>query len=71
MHGCTFQEWWEDRGRFKKGTKARTLSTLDEEIAAWELGEQLGRRLGIRLARKLFERCRVKCLLTYVRDRKS
>jgi hypothetical protein len=68
VHGCTFREWWNSCGRLKKGTRVRTISTLDEEIAAWELGEELGRRLKIRLARKSFERCRIKCLLTYVRD---
>lgn len=68
VHGCTYREWWNSRGRCKKGSGARKLSTLDEELAAWEIGEKLGKRLGIRLARRTFERCRVKCLLTYVRD---
>ena len=68
VHGCNCREWWNNRGRLKQGTKKRKLSTLDEEIAAWEIGEKLGRKLGIRVARETFERCRVKCLLTYVRN---
>ena len=68
VSGATFQEWMRERGRCKKGTKMAKLSTLDEEFAAWTLGERLGKRLGIKLNRKKFELLRTKCLLTYIRD---
>lgn len=65
--GCSFNEFWHGRGRRKHAVRLK-LSTLQEEIAAWDQGEVLARRLGIRYTRKVFERCRARALLTYARD---
>ena len=67
VHGCTLGEWWNGRGRCRKGRLARNLSTLEEELAAWDVGDRLAKKLSVRFSRATFERLRTRCLLTYVR----
>lgn len=68
IFGCSHHEWWSRKGRCRRRTKSLKLSTLEEEIGAWELGERLGKRLGVRFSRKTLERVRTRALLTYTRD---
>ena len=68
IHGCTFRDWWQGSGRYLRGSRAKKLSILDEELAAWEIGAKLAKRLKVRYSHRAFEKCRVACLMTYVRN---
>lgn len=64
--GASFHEWMQAKGRCRVRTKRVALATLQEEMAAWDLGEKLARRLKVRFSLAHFERERTRALLTYV-----
>jgi hypothetical protein len=66
VFGASFAEWMYNRGRCRARTRRAALATLQEEMAAWELGEQLARRLNIRFSVKTFEKVRTRAVCTYL-----
>ena len=65
--GASRRETEAGVGRCRARSTACKISTLEEEIAAWEWGQRLAARLRVRYSRALFERARARCLMTYVR----
>lgn len=65
--GANFREFFLEVGRMSLRGRASRLCVLEEEIAAWQRGEDLAKRLGVRFSRGAFERTRTLCLMTYVK----
>lgn len=64
--GCSLLEDFGSVGRCDRRGRAARLSLLQEEIQAWDLGEDLAKRLSLRFTRKHLEKVRVSALMTYV-----
>ena len=64
--GNTLAEHFLDVGRGCPAARASRLSTLQEEMDAWEAGQRLVKRLNVRYKRSIFEKDRVRSLMTYV-----
>ena len=63
--GCSLLEDFGSVGRCDRRGRAARLSLLQEEIQAWDLGEDLAKRLSLRFTRKHLEKVRVLALMTY------
>ena len=68
VYGASFCEWMEGKGRCRARTKREALAILQEEMAAWDLGEKLARRLKVRLSLTKFESERTRAVLSYLRS---
>lgn len=66
VYGSSYREWMGAKGRCRGRTRRAELATLQEEMAAWDLGERLARRLKVRVSAAKFERVRARALLTYL-----
>ncbi len=64
--GGTLAEHFMDVGRGNPAARASRLATLQEEMEAWDAGQRLVKRLAVRYKRSVFEKDRVRCLMTYV-----
>lgn len=64
--GRTLEEHFFEVGRGRSTARASRLATLQEEMDAWEAGQRLGKRLAVRYKRSIFEKDRVKSLMSYV-----
>jgi len=65
--GATWNESWKNRGRCGPRARVGRLAELQEELEAWDRGEALARRLRLRIPRRVYERVRLRCLMTYAR----
>ena len=63
--GATWSESWKNRGRCSPRARVGRLAELQEEMEAWDRGEALARRLRLRISRRVYERVRLSCLMTY------
>jgi hypothetical protein len=64
--GSTLAEQCLLVGRREPRARSSRISTLQEEMDAWENGESLAKSLSVRYNRSVLEKDRVKALMTYV-----
>lgn len=65
IDGCSYIEYFNSTNRMHQGRK-RKLAILQDEIAAWDRGEELAARMKIRYSRATLERMRSRSLWTYM-----
>jgi len=64
--GCTLKEQCLSVGRREQRARSSRISTLHEELEAWESGMALAKTLSVRYNKRVVEKDRVKALMTYV-----
>jgi len=64
--GSTLAEQCLLVGRREPRARSSRISTLQEEMDAWENGESLAKSLSVRYNRRVLEKDRVRALMTYV-----
>ena len=65
IDGISYSAYFSANGRMKNG-HSRALAILQDEMAAWERGENIARSMKIRFSRKVFEKDRCSSLKTYL-----